>query len=595
MTSAALRHLLNRMLLLPVALLLLVAAVLLVAIWQMRETSDWVDHTDQVIAESNLLLRSVIDEETGLRGYLAMHDRLFLQPYQEADRALPQLFDELSHLVADNREQAERLDALRQQHDHWHQLASRDLQDPTLASTLDRGVERKREMDNFRRQMATFIAAEEALRATRVQRSHRALLWTLTLTLGLSAISGMFISFSVRRAIRRVSNAYAAQIDRVSEQRQWLDTTLRGIGDAVIACDAKGCVEFMNQIAVDCTGWPEADAVGKPLPTVFHIVNEQTREPAEDPVRKVLRLNHVVGLANHTLLIRRDGSEIQIDDSGAPIRDANGQIRGVVLVFRDVTEERQREHALVRSEKLATAGRLAATIAHELNNPLESAVNLLFLAKADPGLPEKTRSYLDLADGELRRVSHLARQSLGFYRDNSRAEPFKPAALIREILELHKLRVSSRKIEFQNTTEPSVVARANVGETRQILSNLIANSMDASTDHSAIRVRARDARHEGVIGTRYTVADSGSGIPPNILNKVFDPFFTTKADVGTGLGLWVVKTLVEKSGGTLRVRSRTSPPTGTVFSIFIPSVVAGESGRSSPDLVLNSPSAHAPA
>src|ERR1043165_8723067 len=124
MTSAALRHLLNRMLLLPVALLLLVAAVLLVAIWQMRETSDWVDHTDQVIAESNLLLRSVIDEETGLRGYLAMHDRLFLQPYQEADRALPQLFDELSHLVADNREQAERLDALRLQHDHWHQLAS---------------------------------------------------------------------------------------------------------------------------------------------------------------------------------------------------------------------------------------------------------------------------------------------------------------------------------------------------------------------------------------------------------------------------------------------------------------------------------------
>ena len=143
---------------------------------------------------------------------------------------------------------------------------------------------------------------------------------------------------------------------------------------------------MMNPIAQELTGWTESEALGHPLTEVFHIVNETTRQLVENPVAKVQRLGRVVGLANHTILIRPDGSEIAIDDSGAPIRNAAGQMTGIVMVFRDVTLERRTRAALLANEKLAVAGRLAATIAHEIHNPLDSVANLLYLPAAEPRL-----------------------------------------------------------------------------------------------------------------------------------------------------------------------------------------------------------------
>jgi len=168
--------------------------------------------------------------------------------------------------------------------------------------------------------------------------------------------------FSLTR-LRQVSRAYQGSLDELQERsnelyesREWLHTSLRSIGDAVIVCDAASSVQFMNPIAEDLTGWPLAEAATRPLQQVFHIVHEHTRKDAENPVEKVRRLNKVIGLANHTALIARNGTEYVIDDSAAPIRDKNSNLIGIVLVFRDVTDQKRTEAALIASEKLAVAG-----------------------------------------------------------------------------------------------------------------------------------------------------------------------------------------------------------------------------------------------
>ena len=200
---------------------------------------------------------------------------------------------------------------------------------------------------------------------------------------------------------------------RAFEREQWLDVTLRSIGDAVIACDAQGRIVFMNEVAELLTGWSEQEAAQLPLDRVFRIVHETTRILVESPVDKVRRLGTIVGLANHTILIRKRWGEILIDDSGAPIRNAEAQITGIVLVFRDITERRLSERALIRAEKLASAGRLSAAIAHEINNPLEALQNLIYLTRLNEKDQENTK-LLTQAELELGRISHIARQSLGF-------------------------------------------------------------------------------------------------------------------------------------------------------------------------------------
>ena len=179
--------------------------------------------------------------------------------------------------------------------------------------------------------------------------------------------------------------ALAQERELLVAQKEWLHTTLTSIGDAVIATDPNGLITLMNPVAERLTEWKAEEAAGKPLTEVFRIVNQETRKPVENPVEKVLRLNGVVGLANHTVLIRKNGQELAIDDSGAPIRDSAGKIVGIVLIFRDVTKQRALESALKLNERLALAGRLSATIAHEIHNPLDTVENALFLLDREIG------------------------------------------------------------------------------------------------------------------------------------------------------------------------------------------------------------------
>lgn len=184
-------------------------------------------------------------------------------------------------------------------------------------------------------------------------------------------------------ALAAAREALIREKELLAAQKEWLRTTLTSIGDAVIATDPDGLITLMNPVAEELTEWKSEEAIGKPVAEVFRIVNQETRKPVENPVEKVRRLNHVVGLANHTVLISKGGQDFAIDDSAAPIRDSNGKITGIVLIFRDVTQQRALEAALNQNERLALAGRLSASIAHEIHNPLDTVGNALFFSSSN--------------------------------------------------------------------------------------------------------------------------------------------------------------------------------------------------------------------
>ena len=239
----------------------------------------------------------------------------------------------------------------------------------------------------------------------------------------------------------------------------------------------------------------------------------------------------------------------------------------------EITVRKKAEDALIDSEKLASVGRMAAVLAHEINNPLEAVTNVLFLAQISDGLPESVREYLETADGELKRIAHITRQTLGFYRESSSATTFPMEPLLGSVIDLLKAKVISKRATVVTQCEPSIYMTAFQGELRQVLSNLLMNSLDAVPYGGKVTLRATYATaYKGNCPSlRITVADSGQGINYETSLKIFEPFFTTKGSVGNGLGLWVSKQLVEKHNGTIRVRSHTrAPRQGTTFSMVFP-------------------------
>jgi len=229
---------------------------------------------------------------------------------------------------------------------------------------------------------------------------------------------------------------------------------------------------------------------------------------------------------------------------------------------------------LRENQKLLTLGRLAASIAHEINNPLESVTNLLYLMEIDQTSPEKSADYLKLAQRELNRVVQICKQTLMFSRETSTPVRLQLAELIEEVLVLYGRKIADKNLRVVRQYESSGSVTAFPGEMRQVLSNLITNAIEASAANGKLVLRIRDARKwsdSGVLGLRFSVADNGSGISPEVRKRLGEPFFTTKGQAGTGLGLWVTRSILSRYGGNLQVRSSTSEMRhGTVFSVFLP-------------------------
>lgn len=256
-----------------------------------------------------------------------------------------------------------------------------------------------------------------------------------------------------------------------------------------------------------------------------------------------------------------------------PALDKNGDIERLVAVSRDITELRNAQQLAIQAEKLAATGRLAATIAHEINNPLEAVTNFIYLAMTAKGLPEEVCRHLEIADRELARVAQIAQQTLGFYRDNSKDRWIAIADLIHDVVVVYERKLTYKHLETEITVDPDLRLYCRQGELRQALSNLIANAIDASREGGKIWFRAHSAKRWNrgeEPGVRITLADNGVGMSRETQKKIFVPFFTTKAEIGTGIGLWATKSLIEQQGGNMRFRSRQGRRTGTVMSLFLP-------------------------
>jgi signal transduction histidine kinase len=239
------------------------------------------------------------------------------------------------------------------------------------------------------------------------------------------------------------------------------------------------------------------------------------------------------------------------------------------MVFRDVTGEKQAQEVLRKAEKLAAAGRLAATVAHEINNPLEAVCNLIYIVKNTNGLPEDIVGYLNMAEQELDRVSHITRQTLGFYRDSSEAGPVELRNVLESVLRLYENKLKSKSIAVEMELADCPPVHALQGEIKQLIANLISNAADAVAPGGKIRISMVPT--EPGDGVEIKVADDGPGVPEKNRAHIFEPFFTTKEDVGTGLGLWVSKEIAERHGGKIQLsHGRDSDLGGAVFMVFLP-------------------------
>jgi PAS domain S-box-containing protein len=345
---------------------------------------------------------------------------------------------------------------------------------------------------------------------------------------------------------------------RASESR--LAITMRSIGDAVIATDERGVVTMANPVAEKLTGWPLNEAAGKPLEQVFRIVNEDTREVVESPVTKVLREGGIVGLANHTVLIRRDEHETAIEDSGAPILDDAGRTTGVVLVFRDATQERAAQKALQDADR--RKDEFLAILAHELRNPLHPIRTLAAVLRAATPSAPQLQAASDIIDRQVRQMTRLLDDLLDVSRITLnklvlRWDTLELASIIESALEAARPLIAAAHHKV-TVTLPNLPVHVAGDETRlaQVFSNLLGNAAKYTPNGGRLAVAVEV--QEGYVSV--AVRDGGIGIAPDFLPHVFEMFSQADSPLersagGLGIGLALVRGLTELHGGTVEARS----------------------------------------
>lgn len=379
--------------------------------------------------------------------------------------------------------------------------------------------------------------------------------------------------------------------EELMAEKERLAVTLRSIGDAVITTNINGEVLFINKAGEALTGWSNEKALGRRSTEVFHIINEKTGEECASPVQRVMQLGRIVGLANHTALISRDGTVRSIADSGAPIRDWDGQIIGVVLVFRDITHEKRMEDELLKVMKLESIGVLAGGIAHDFNNILAAILgNIELVSYRLRGSDAKTIHLLTEAEKATKRATKLTQQLLTFSQGGDPVREITSLpSLIKESAEfvLHGSRVGCTYSFAEDLWSVDV----DSGQIGQVIQNIVLNGKQAMPEGGVISIECTnitDAAPDAFLSVdtghfvRISLTDKGIGIPREIVGKIFDPYFTTKQE-GSGLGLAICHSIINKHDGYLTVNSTSGK--GTTFTIYLPAIESvDQEGTKEPDL-----------
>ena len=339
--------------------------------------------------------------------------------------------------------------------------------------------------------------------------------------------------------------------------------------DAIASKDLNGIVTSWNASAERMFGYKAEEIIGKPITLIIPPELHPDEGMILGKIRRGERLEHF-----ETVRVAKNGRRLNVSLTVSPVKDSSGKITGAAKIVRDITERKMAEQSLQRAEKLAATGQLAASIAHEINNPMQALTNLMALIAYKTTLDPNTRELVALAETEVSRMSHIVRQMLSFYRESVKPVPVSITEVLEDVLELFVMRMRSNEIKVERRYEFSGQINGFSVELRQLFANLIANAIEAIGQKGQIRIHVspwHNMTRREQAGIRVLIADNGSGIKPELRKRISEPFFTTKAEKGTGLGLWVVKGVVSRHEGSIRVRSsiRTGR-SGTIFSIFLP-------------------------
>ena len=341
--------------------------------------------------------------------------------------------------------------------------------------------------------------------------------------------------------------------------------------DAIFSQTLDGIVMSWNPAAEEMYGYRTEEIIGKPISILLH----PDRANEVDNILGRLRHGDKV---DHFETVRRtkSGQLLPVSLTISPLRDSYGQIIGASTITRDIAETKTAEQALRSSGKLAAAGRMAATVAHEINNPLENVTNILYLLEQTTMWDEAARQFVRAAQEEVGKIREVTKLTLGLHRQSEvEQREVSIPQLIDNVLALYRGKIKSFGIAVEPRYDSPGIVHGVPAELRQVFSNLIGNSIDALHETgSKLKIHVYNScnwKSPSRRGIRVTISDDGQGIPTAARAHIFEPFYTTKGDEGTGMGLWVTRGIVEKYGGTNWVRSRTDPEhSGTTFSVFIP-------------------------
>ena len=577
------RKLLRRTLFLPLIILVLLAVTLIVEVLSLTSNLSWVDHSDHVIDRSRQAMRLMVEMESNLRGYELTRDPKFEDGFRQAKAQLPDMINSLVQLTADNQLQQNRLKEIGDLDNVWidwaeQQIARHSMKPPTD----DELLYEVRLIEEIRARQREVTAEEERLLH---ERTHQASILgkvVLVSAVGLSFVVAIVLLTLTRKELRSLTETYESHLraeeeqkEQLQESREFFRITLNSLTEGVLTTDARQQITFINPVGLELTGWAHpAEVYSRPLREVLRLLDENTRVELNKPLEALLRSDETANPATELLLLDRKGNEFPVEVNAAPIRNEAGELTGTMIVFRDISARRQTEQTLRATERLNQAGRLSATIAHEIRNPLDTVTNLVYLLQHDSNSGSMTRQYLDMASEELARITQITGQLLTFHREARHPIEVSIAEVLDSVLTLFAPQVRKGGITVQKRFETTATIRGFPGELRQVFSNLVGNAIDAMPHGGRLILSVREgSRPDDPTrkGVRTTVIDTGLGIPLGVKRNLFAPFYTTKGEKGTGLGLWVSRGIVEKHEGTIHVISTVREGrSGTAFSVFLP-------------------------
>jgi PAS domain S-box-containing protein len=378
------------------------------------------------------------------------------------------------------------------------------------------------------------------------------------------AIENFRLRESLTRKIEALETVEASQRAAARPLAE-LAAIVESSNDAIIAKDLNGTIRSWNHAATRILGYTSDEMIGQPI---YKLIPEELHDEEQAILARLRageRIHHF-----ETVRVTRSGTRIDVSLTISPLRDAGGTIIGASKILRDISDRKRIEKSILQAEKIAASGRMAATIAHEINNPLEAVMNLLYLARHSAGDPARVAAYLSGAEAEVNRVSHIARQTLGFYRENASASPTSLAELAADTLAIYAPRCESAGIAIEQHLPATTPLIMRKGEIMQVVSNLIANSYHAMPDGGRLRISV-ESTTQPEPGLSLTVEDTGIGIPAEQLPRIFEAFYSTRGAIGTGIGLFIARQFIEGHGGTIEVQSSTAADNhGTVVKIFLP-------------------------